>query len=87
MKTFTKRYPGKTQVVIESLDEGFLTHFSAPEISGAEGHEIFLEILEQTERLMEIEVLLRSPSLSDSDASTLKDEGMRIFEKLYGTPK
>lgn len=87
MKTFTKRYPGKTQVIIESLDEGFLTHFSAPEISGAEGHEIFLEILEQTERLMEIEILLRSPSISDNDASVLKEEGMRLFEKLYEAPK
>ncbi len=86
---FAKRFPGHSKVTLEHIkldegQEGTLTNFEAPESSGEIGHEIFLDILEKTERLQEIEVLLSSPSMTEAEATLLKEEGAALVEKLYG---
>lgn len=85
---FTKRFPGKSLLTIESLVEqgeiAAVAHFGAPESSGKKGHEKFLELLEKTERIMEIEYLLTNSLVAKDDLLKLKSEGEALLKDLYG---
>ena len=87
MMLFSKAFPGDNKVALDLIDEeGVAVHFGAPVGSENGGHERFLELLSQTERLVFLENVIegvRSGSLPLIDTDKLVEEAMSIAKTLY----
>lgn len=86
LQIFGKRYPGLSQITIESMGEGALASFGAPESAAKGGHEQFLDILRLVEELMALETALQKLQELGAEKTLIDkvyDQARVLAKKLY----
>lgn len=91
LKLFAQKHPGLSQINIESMGEGALASFGAPDSAAKGGHEQFLALLKDVEELMALEYALAKLQELGADSALVEkvyEQARVLVKKLYpGIPE